>query len=49
MKHLPVIGLCHFYLVKGGYPMAIVLALTALVFVRALGKPKAGDDRLTDG
>jgi hypothetical protein len=30
MKHLPVIGLCHFYLVKGGYPMAIVLALTAL-------------------
>jgi membrane protease YdiL (CAAX protease family) len=32
-----------------GWATFVVLALTALVFVRALGKPKAGDDRLTDG
>jgi membrane protease YdiL (CAAX protease family) len=32
-----------------GWATFVVLALTAVVFVRALGKPKAGDDRLTDG
>jgi len=32
-----------------GWVTLVVLALTALVFMRALGRPKAGDDRLTDG